>query len=112
MTGTPRTITGAARVLPLGVHDPSRTMSSTPSHKPEHAEHGVTGATPPPAEQRDTVAMSELGASLARIQEAAAAAADVRADRVADLKARIRAGDYRVDADALAERMLDFPGTP
>lgn len=100
-------VTGAQRVLPLGVHDRGRTMSSTSSHKPEEPEQSGARSKPASAEPHDTVAMSEAGASLARVQEAAAAAADIRADRVAELKAQIQAGEYPIDADAIAERLLD-----
>jgi len=38
---------------------------------------------------------------------AVADAPDVRADRVADIEARIKAGTYRVDPEAVAEAMLN-----
>ncbi|MCM2280001.1 MAG: flagellar biosynthesis anti-sigma factor FlgM [Oligoflexia bacterium] len=44
---------------------------------------------------------------LAKAKELANAAPDVREERVAALKAKIAAGKYKVDADAVADRMVD-----
>jgi flagellar biosynthesis anti-sigma factor FlgM len=41
--------------------------------------------------------------------EAAAAAPDVRADKVADVRWRIARGTYTIDAEAVARRMLGVP---
>ncbi len=54
----------------------------------------------------DDVQLSDGVQRLRRAHAAAAAAPDARADRVADLKARVQAGTYRVDNQALAEKLL------
>ena len=106
MTGTSTSITGSSRII-RGEIEGRRVMSNTPG-QPLDRPTGENGARPSGrGEHRDTVAMSEQGSALARIHEAVEATPDVRADRVAELKARIQAGTYDVDTDALAERMLD-----
>ena len=43
----------------------------------------------------------------AAAKEAASGAPDVREERIAELKRRIASGSYKVDADAIADRMVD-----
>ena len=70
------------------------------------------------ARPADTSATSLLGGSakteisgkareLAKAKDVASAAPDVREDKIAELKRRIAAGAYQVDADAVADRMVD-----
>lgn len=63
-------------------------------------------ATPVGSAGSDRVEVSDAG----RARQAAAAALEqtpsIRADKVADLKARIKAGTYQVPGEAIAERML------
>ncbi len=42
-----------------------------------------------------------------RVKEAIRNEPDVRADRVAELRERLKSGSYQVDADKLAGKMLD-----
>ncbi|MGZ3689357.1 MAG: flagellar biosynthesis anti-sigma factor FlgM [Bdellovibrionota bacterium] len=59
---------------------------------------------------RESDAKPEISAKaheFAAAKAAASAAPDVREDRVADLKRRIASGNYNVDADAIADRMVD-----
>ena len=42
-----------------------------------------------------------------RVKEAIRNEPDVRAERVAELRQRIKEGTYRVDADEVAEKLLD-----
>ncbi|MBF0286393.1 MAG: flagellar biosynthesis anti-sigma factor FlgM [SAR324 cluster bacterium] len=44
--------------------------------------------------------------TLDKIKERIAAEPDVRADRVAELKAQIKDGQYKVDAQEIAQKML------
>lgn len=50
--------------------------------------------------------ISTRAKDMAAMKSAAAGAPDVREDRVSDLKRRIAAGEYQVDPEALAERIL------
>jgi negative regulator of flagellin synthesis FlgM len=51
--------------------------------------------------------ISARGREFARVKEAATKAPDVREEKIAELKRRIAAGKYHVDADAVADRMVD-----
>lgn len=53
------------------------------------------------------VEFSARARELHAAREAAQAAPDVREDKVADARQRIENGTYRVDAEAIARRMLD-----
>jgi negative regulator of flagellin synthesis FlgM len=54
----------------------------------------------------DAVAFSGESAQVRRVQADVEAAPDVRAERVAAIKAEIEAGSYQVDNRALAEKLL------
>jgi flagellar biosynthesis anti-sigma factor FlgM len=58
-------------------------------------------------QRHDQVSVSSRAHQLRRVMETMPAVEDVRADRVAELQARIEAGDYQVDATAVARRLLD-----
>lgn len=51
--------------------------------------------------------LSDRAREMSRAKEVANSAPDVREDRVAALKRKIADGSYRVDADAIAEKMFD-----
>lgn len=51
--------------------------------------------------------ISEKAKQMAAAKTAAAQAPDVREDRVAELKKKIASGSYKVDANAIADRMVD-----
>lgn len=55
----------------------------------------------------DRVTLSEGAREFARIMDAVQSAPDTRADRVADLKARIESGTYEVDYNGLATLLHD-----
>jgi negative regulator of flagellin synthesis FlgM len=61
-----------------------------------------------PARRPDRVELSDDAEHLRRTREEAAAAPDVRAERVAALKEQIQAGAYQIDDTALAEKLLDI----
>jgi negative regulator of flagellin synthesis FlgM len=88
--------------------DPIRTARITPPK----AERSLLGpdSQPPPAaahEQRpDAVELSESSRDVHNLRAAAAAAPDVRADRVAALKAQVQSGSYTVDNQTLAAKLL------
>ena len=61
------------------------------------------------AEETDSSAKSEISSrakDFAKAREVAASAPDVREEKVAELKRRIQSGMYKVDADAIADRMI------
>lgn len=54
----------------------------------------------------DHIQVSEKAVMMARIQKALAEIADVRADLVAEIKARIEADDYHIPGEEIAERVI------
>jgi negative regulator of flagellin synthesis FlgM len=70
---------------------------------------GAARAAPRSGEGRprtDSVTFSEIRQEVQRLREAAAAATDERADRVAMIKAQLAAGTYEVDNYLLAAKLL------
>jgi negative regulator of flagellin synthesis FlgM len=65
-------------------------------------------SAPPSAgvRQADSVSLSEAATSLASARRTVADAPDVRADRVAELKAAIANGTYTVDSRQLARSLI------
>ncbi len=59
------------------------------------------------AEGVDQLALSRRADEIRAARAALAEAPEVRAERVAELKAQVEAGTYRVDPDKVAERMLN-----
>lgn len=59
-----------------------------------------------PVPEGDQVRLSQRSRLIAKTSEAVAAAPDVRAERVADIKARISAGTYSVKGELVAEAIL------
>ncbi len=51
--------------------------------------------------------ISDRGREIASAKAAATSAPDVREEKVAELKRRIAAGQYKVSADAIADKMVD-----
>lgn len=51
--------------------------------------------------------ISAKAKEFARAKEVASSAPDVREEKIAELKRRISAGKYQIDADAVADRMVD-----
>jgi len=58
--------------------------------------------------------ISSKSKEMGRAKTIASETPDIREDKVANLKSRIESGNYRVDSDAIADRLVDehfgFPG--
>jgi negative regulator of flagellin synthesis FlgM len=65
-----------------------------------------TSNVPAAPRQSDSVELSDAARALTSANQAAANAPDVRADRVAALKASIASGTYSVDSATLARAMV------
>ncbi|MDA0270320.1 MAG: flagellar biosynthesis anti-sigma factor FlgM [Chloroflexi bacterium] len=72
----------------------------------EVAASRTTGTQRGSARRTDEVALSDEARGFARIMQAVSETTDLRADRVEALRQRVDAGDYQVDADALARLLL------
>ena len=81
-----------------GSVEPIRPERANAAQRPERAERAgnVSGV--------DAVAAS---AEIQAATEAVRAAAEVRADRVAAIRAKIQSGKFRVDPAAIAEAIID-----
>jgi negative regulator of flagellin synthesis FlgM len=51
--------------------------------------------------------ISDRGREIASVKTAAVSAPDVREEKVAELKRRIASGQYKTDASAIADKMVD-----
>ena len=56
---------------------------------------------------RDEVTISRAGYDYQIAKQAVAEASDIREDRVAQLKARVESGSYRVDSGDFASKLLE-----
>ena len=56
----------------------------------------------------DSVSLSSATKDLQRIEQSMGAESPERAERVATLKATVESGNYKVDPEAVAERMAGF----
>jgi len=54
----------------------------------------------------DTVEISSRSREMQKVHEVLQAAPDVRTEKVASLKKLIQAGEYKIDNDGLAEKMI------
>lgn len=68
------------------------------------AESGPEG--PSPARRSDRVTLSPQARELLDAQKVLAAIPDVQADKVAEIKARIADGTYRIDSEQIATKMI------
>ena len=85
-----------------------RIQDAQKSKSTEKAESIEIGSSKPTATSKTAEKVSfspEAGMLLEGLHDAKTAS-DVRADRVAELKAQIKGGHYKVDAKAVAEKML------
>lgn len=72
---------------------------------PKRATEAVGGAAPPPAGAG--ASGESLSVSLLPVFEEVRQLPEVDAGRVADIKARLEAGEYRIDAGRVARKMLE-----
>ena len=56
---------------------------------------------------RDEVTISRAGFDYQTAKQAVAEASDIREDKVAQLKARVESGNYRVDSGDFASKLLE-----
>lgn len=83
--------------------------------KVTHAQHAKKGEKAAEASSSARAAasgdanteISAKGKEFAKAKAVANGAPDVREEKIAALKARIAEGKYKVDADAIADRMVD-----
>ena len=74
--------------------------------KPERARQGEQVAKSSDSSGSARAEISDKARDFAKAHAAASAAPDVREDRIAELKKRISAGEYKIDADKVADKMI------
>jgi len=88
-----------------------------PNQPPGHTNHvnqvlGSQGEQPEKIQQTGKSAvelnLSSAALALAQIMEAVREEPDVRYDVVQQIKSQIEAGNYRIDVETLAEKLLPF----
>lgn len=84
---------------------PPKTPELT-SGKAKDAERR-TDARVSPSTDAPSLSRAKVPLTVQRVKDAILAAPDVRAERVAALKQRVEAGEYRVDSDRLAQNLLN-----
>jgi negative regulator of flagellin synthesis FlgM len=85
--------------------EPAHTTALQPQAERSRAA-SQPSAEPPRA--ADRLELSDRSREIQRAAEAAAEAADVRAERVAAIKQQIGDGSYVVDSTVLAEKLLNY----
>jgi negative regulator of flagellin synthesis FlgM len=93
--------------IPDSHQDPNLIQYIQQNGKVGHAERN--SATPPVQNQvspEDKVDLSSQSKEMNKISEALAAAPDVRAEKVDALKKQVESGQYQVNSDAVAEKMI------
>ena len=81
-------------------------MSSRP--RPPATTPETSLQTIPPARSDDTVRISDTAQALQRSVGENSGNADVDSDRVAQIKAAIEDGSYKIDNERIADRMLQL----
>jgi negative regulator of flagellin synthesis FlgM len=73
----------------------------------KQAEVSAKKGTPAPAGGEPNVSISDQARLMKEARELVYAAPDIRADKVSDLKQRIKDGSYKVDTSAVADKIVD-----
>lgn len=84
---------------------PLRTGSSVPNRQEERATDGATGSSTPGVGP-DRVSLTSASETIRAAESIARDAPGVDAERVEAVKAALAEGRYQIDADRLAERLL------
>jgi len=74
--------------------------------KPDRARQAEEAAKTRGIPSHPGAEISERAKDFAKAHAVASAAPDVREDRIAELKKRIASGEYKVDSEKVAEKMI------
>jgi hypothetical protein len=87
----------------------SETQEAKHAERTEHSEKldKADGAAKNGGSSGARAEISPKAREFSQAKAVASQAPDIREDRVADLKKRISEGSYRIDEDAIADRMVD-----
>ena len=62
---------------------------------------------PETSNNKDEVLLSESAVQFARFKERLSTLPDVRSDKVAELRSQIQSGDYEVDSEKVADKLIE-----
>ena len=94
---------------PFAPYNQSRLTGAAQANQP--ANRAAANAPAPAKEGGDRVSLSPEGKLRTEAFTAAMGAPDVRAEKVAALKARVQSGEYAIDGKAIATKLLqEEPG--
>jgi negative regulator of flagellin synthesis FlgM len=74
--------------------------------KPDRAKQAEEAAKSRGLPSNPGAEISDKAKDLAKAYAVASATPDVREDRIAELKKRISSGDYKIDSDKVADKMI------
>ena len=91
-------------------------IGPSPNNNQRAKDSGATGAkqpdtsaqTAPKAQKGDNVSFSDKAKNLKALETSIKNEPDVNQERVAKIKAALEDGSYSVDAEKVAQKMLDF----
>ncbi|MBU6375904.1 MAG: flagellar biosynthesis anti-sigma factor FlgM [Bdellovibrionales bacterium] len=92
---------------PAQTSDAASAAATSASKRSEKADASKAAAASRVDAGAANTEISGKAREFARAKEVAAQAPDVREDRIAELKAKIAAGNYKVNSQAIADRMVD-----
>ena len=81
--------------------------STSKTERADKSQKAKKGEVSPGASESVRAEISSKAKDLAKSKAVAESAPDVREDKVAELKKRIEGGKYKVDADAIANKLVD-----
>jgi negative regulator of flagellin synthesis FlgM len=87
----------------LRANETAKTYGAERSERGERARRGESVSASDSAKAE----ISERARDLARAKSVAGSTPDVREEKIAELKRRIASGNYSVDSDKVADRMVD-----
>lgn len=87
-----------------GAKQSGKSAATQESKRPDRASTAEVEKNPTRGANAE---ISSKSKDFAKAKSIASGAPDVREDKVADLKRRIAEGSYKVDTDAVADRMVD-----
>jgi len=93
-------------------NNPAQAAEASRAGRPERAEHAKNAKkTDKPAEAAEngdvSASISGKAREFSKAKAIAAETPDVREEKIAELKKRIAAGKYKIDDNAVADRLVD-----
>lgn len=92
---------------PSNTKHTKHTKKTSETGETKHTHKAAAAEESSGASEAATVDVSSKSKEFAHAKQVASETPDVREEKIAELKRRIAGGNYHVDADAVADRMVD-----